>query len=220
MDIIQIGSFTILLKWFLLGVAILFGIVLIKVLLLRLPNREENKAVFDLLTNSVFLGFFIWKGSLLLTEPSLVIKSPLSLLYFTGGRSGLILAIIFSIYYFIYKARKLDISMLVTLKYGLLFSFSVLSVYHFLSATFVEDNFIYHVLIGIYSLTNLILILVKKILSSYKSFFSVIVLFSFFKIILSMGLINESTVFIFSMEQWFFVGLIILSLYFWDRKLQ
>lgn len=91
--------------------------------------------------------------------------------------STLVLAIIFSIYYFIYKARKLDISMLVTLKYGLLFSFSVLSVYHFLSATFVEDNFIYHVLIGIYSLTNLILILVKRILSSYKSFFSVIVLF-------------------------------------------
>lgn len=220
MDIIQIGSFTILLKWFLLGVAILFGLVLIKVLPLQLPNREQKKAVYDLLTNSVFLGFFIWKGSLLLLEPSLVIKSPLSLLYFTGGSSGLVLAIIFSISYFIYKARKLDISMLVTLKYGLLFSFSVLSVYHFLSATFVEDNLIYHVLIGIYSLTNFVLILVKKILSSYKSFFSVIVLFSFFKLILSLVLINENTVFIFSMEQWFFISLIIVSLFLGDRKLQ
>ncbi|MGV3240934.1 hypothetical protein ACEF17_12690 [Streptococcus hyovaginalis] len=58
MDIIQIGSFTILLKRFLLVVAILFEIVFIKLLPIRFPNRENKKEGFELLTNSVFLVFF------------------------------------------------------------------------------------------------------------------------------------------------------------------
>ncbi|MFE4525812.1 hypothetical protein ACFRCQ_27625 [Cytobacillus firmus] len=83
MEVIQIGSIAILLKWVLLGLAILLGLLYMKFRLMYLQKHEiQNKEVFDLIFNSLFLGFLIWKGSMLILEPSLIIKSPFSLLYY------------------------------------------------------------------------------------------------------------------------------------------
>lgn len=73
-QVIPIGSFAILLKWLLLGLVILIGVIIIKFRLMKLQNSEMNKKVFDLLSNSLFLGFIIWKVCLLLLEPSIIIK--------------------------------------------------------------------------------------------------------------------------------------------------
>ena len=167
MDIIQIGSLTILLKWFLLGIAVLVSLVIVKIMLRRFSKSKQTKEIFDLLFNSLFYGFLVWKGSLFLFEPSLILKNPLSLLYFTGGSNGLILAIIFSLFYFIYQAKKLT-DFLFTLKYGLIFIFAVLSIYHFLAATFTGNHFIYHLLIGFSALFIFTLIKFKKMRAKYK----------------------------------------------------
>lgn len=166
MDIIQIGSLSILLKWFLLGVSVISSVVILKILLHSLPKEKPKKEVFDLLTNSIILGFFIWKGSLLLFEPSIILHNPLSVLYFTGGNSGLILAIIFTLSYFIYQARKLKF--LFTLKYGLLFILATLFIFYMLSAFFLGDHSIPYLLVSLSSLFAFCLIAFKGIRAKYK----------------------------------------------------
>ncbi|MGB8002547.1 MAG: hypothetical protein WCF60_20940 [Anaerobacillus sp.] len=55
---------------------------------------------------SILFFVLIWKGSLLFLDPGLVISSPLSLLYFTGGSYGFVIALILSNGYIGWKIWK------------------------------------------------------------------------------------------------------------------
>lgn len=114
-------------KWIVLGIAVVIGFVFLKLWLLRSQKKEPGKQLFDLIFNSVFWGFLIWKGSLLLLEPKLIIESPISLLYFTGGTKGLILGTLGAFIYLIFKARKLEITNLMVLQSTLVFAFAIMS---------------------------------------------------------------------------------------------
>jgi peroxiredoxin len=139
-DVIQIGSFTIMMRWVILGMAIVVGFTFLKIWLLRSQSKDLGKKIFDAVVNSVFWGFLIWKGSLLLLEPKLVIDSPLSLLYFTGGTKGLILGIIGAIIYFFFKARKLMLTNFMILQPTLIFLFAVMSGYFLLNLVLTEKH--------------------------------------------------------------------------------
>lgn len=128
-EFIQIGSITIMMKWIVLGIAVLIGFVVLKLWLLRSRKEESGKLLFELALDSVFWGFLIWKGSLVLFDPKLVIESPMSLLYFSGGMKGLILGILCALIYFYFKARKLKITNLLILHSTVVFAFAVLSGY-------------------------------------------------------------------------------------------
>ena len=58
MEVIQIGSLAILLKWVLLGVAIVIGLIFIRIWFICKREVKSGKQVFDLLVNSLFIGFF------------------------------------------------------------------------------------------------------------------------------------------------------------------
>lgn len=154
-----------MMKWIVLGISILIGFIILK-LWLRSQRNELVKKLFDIVSNSVFLGFLIWKGSLLLLEPKLIVKSPLSLLYFTGGHKGLILGIIGSFTYFFFKARKLNISFFITLQSAFIFSISTLCGYHILLIFLIKENILFHLFVGLLSLLLYILSLTKKVYSS------------------------------------------------------
>ncbi len=139
-DVIQIGSFTIMMRWVILGMAFVLGFIFLKIWLLRSQSKELGKKIFDAVVNSVFWGFLIWKGSLLLLEPKLVIDSPLSLLYFTGGTKGLILGILGAIIYFFFKARKLKLTNFMILQPTLIFLFAVMSGYFLLNLVLTEKH--------------------------------------------------------------------------------
>ncbi|WP_313800347.1 redoxin domain-containing protein [Cytobacillus sp.] len=124
-------------KWIIFGIAIVIGFVLLKLWLLRSQKKETGKQVFDMALNSIFWGFLIWKGSLLLLEPKLVIESPMSLVYFTGGTRGFILGLLGALIYFVLKARKLKIANLMILQSIGVFTFTVLS------GTFVINLFLH-----------------------------------------------------------------------------
>lgn len=147
MNVLQMGSLAILFKWILLGTGIIIGLIFIRIWLQRSLSKEISKKVFDLLTNGLFLLVLVWKGSLLILEPKIVMKSPFSLLYFTGGEKGLAIAFLITIVYFIYMARKL-ISKNVIIQILLIFSLIVTSSYHFLFLFFLEDNELLHLLMG------------------------------------------------------------------------
>lgn len=210
MEVIQIGSLAILPKWVLLGAAIILGLLFINIWL----RRSQQKKVFDLLSNSVFLGFFIWKGSLLLLDPVLVWKSPFSLLYFSGGNDGLIIAIICSGIYFILQSRKINISNILACQSIFLFSFAVLAVYHVLFVVFLGTDRMYHLIVGAFSILILIVGFLKEHILYRRGMISATILFSFIQLILLFVLFKTNhRAFIFSLEQWFFIGLIIFLLF-------
>jgi hypothetical protein len=218
MDIIQIGSFAILQKWLLLGLAVLFGLLFMKTWLRRF-QKEENQKLFELLLNTLFIGFLIWKISLFLFEPTLIWKSPFSLLYFNGGNNGLVLAIILSIIYFTFKAQRKSISNLTILQTVFVFSLGVLSLYHTLSFIFQEKNHILHFLLGSIAIFLLMLGLIKRLTA--KWIFSSVILFAFINLIISSIFIDiENKLFLFTAEQWLYILLSIFALIFWDKKLQ
>ncbi|MEH7177945.1 peroxiredoxin family protein [Neobacillus vireti] len=128
-----------MMKWIVLGIAIVIGFIFLKLWLLHSHKNEAGKQLFDLALNSVFLGFLFWKGSQLLLEPKLIIESPLSLLYFTGGTKGLILGALGALIYFLFKARKLKITNLMILQSTLVFVFAVMSG-SFLLNLFLNDD--------------------------------------------------------------------------------
>lgn len=147
MKVLQLGSFAILLKWVLLGIAFLIGIVFIKVWLNKLQKGNIGEKLFDLYFNSLFILLVAWKGSLVFLDPLLVLKSPLSLLYFTGGNIGLVIAVLITILYFLYKGRKITTQRVIMISL-LLFSFMVTTIYHFLFLFFLEEHELFHLILG------------------------------------------------------------------------
>ncbi|MDZ5472275.1 hypothetical protein SM124_11000 [Bacillus sp. 31A1R] len=213
MNVLQIGSIAILYKWVFLGIAIFIGYISIRVWLQSSTEKKNIKPIMDLLFNTIFLSFLVWKGSLLLLEPSIILKSPFSILYFTGGSKGLILAIIFSFAYFFLKAKKLEISNEFIIKLMFIFSLVVLTAYHGLTVFFIEEDVLYHSLISLFMITVLVIGIFKKDIYSLKWIYMVTIVFSFVHFILIMILIKSQAVFLFSVEQWFLIGIILVSLF-------
>ncbi|PAE40873.1 hypothetical protein [Bacillus sp. 7884-1] len=219
MEVIQIGSFAILVKWLLLGISVIIGLFFLKWWFMPTEKDETTKKIFDEIANTLFIGFIIWKISLILLEPSLVMKSLYSLLYFTGGSNGLILAIIGSVLYFFFKARKIKIPNMLILQSAFIFSFSTLSGYHILRYFFLNGENLSHLLFGLCTASCLSLAFIKRDILTQKNIFTFTIILSFLNLILSFIYENIAVnFFLFSMEQWFFIGLIVVSLFYWDKK--
>ncbi|MGM7703576.1 peroxiredoxin family protein [Pseudalkalibacillus sp. Hm43] len=103
MSYIQIGSMIIRTEWILLAVTIIVGFVVAKI---QLHNHAERKKYVDTIFNAVLIGLLVWKGSIILFQPFMVIDHPMSLLYFTGGVKGVWLGLISGAAYLIYKMKK------------------------------------------------------------------------------------------------------------------
>lgn len=162
MQIIQIGSLAVSLKWLILGIAILLGLVTIKLWLKGTQENEIHKKVFDLIANGIFLGFIVWKGSLLILEPSLVIKSPMSLLYFTGGTPGLVIAALSAIIFVVYKSLRMKLSNLLILHLSGLFIFTAMGSYLLLAFSLISNRPTFYIVLGFLSLFIVGLILFKN----------------------------------------------------------
>lgn len=217
MAVIQLGSLSIMLKWVILGIAVILGLVLLKIWLKGIQEKETQKKIFDILSNSIFIGFVSWKASLLLLEPQLIIKSPLSLLYFTGGSKGLLIAIIITISYVFFKLKKLDLSDHQIIHIALFFSLAVVGGYHIIFAILLNNDTIYHLLIGIVTLSLFLFIYLRNV--TVNGLFNVAIIWSFSTIVLQLTLLSISTrPFLFTLEQWFFIGLIIISFFYINKK--
>ncbi|MHC0039390.1 peroxiredoxin family protein [Pseudoneobacillus sp. C159] len=129
-----------MMKWIVLGFAIAIGFIFLKLWLIRSQEKEIGKQLFDFALNGAFWGFLLWKGSLLLLEPKLIIKSPLSLLYFTGGTKGLIIGTLGAFIYFMFKAKKLKIANHIIFHSTLVFAFGMMSGYFLLNLFLNEDK--------------------------------------------------------------------------------
>lgn len=144
MHFIQIGSLAILTKWVILGIGIIVGILFARAWLVKNESKEETKSILNLLSNGTFIGFLAWKGSLLLLEPKLVLKSPMSLLYFTGGTKGLIIALLMQLLYFLYHVKKGTSNPLLIFRSILIVIFTTLMTYDLYTLFWIKEQSLFH----------------------------------------------------------------------------
>lgn len=69
-------------------------------------DAEERKSLLDPLGHVLFAGLILWKFSPLLLDTRFVLDHPLSLLYFTGGNQGLLLAALYAAGALAYRTWK------------------------------------------------------------------------------------------------------------------
>lgn len=72
----------------------------------RYLGTDIRKPLLDDLITTLLIGILVWKFSTLVFDLKSVIRSPLSLLYFTGGTRGIILAVIIGILILSYKCIR------------------------------------------------------------------------------------------------------------------
>ncbi|WP_147534031.1 peroxiredoxin family protein [Bacillus marasmi] len=140
MEYIQIGSISILQKWVFLAAAFLIGLLIIKLWLKKTQTRQLHNNIFTLVTDSLFWGFITWKLSLIVFEPSIVLKSPLSILYFTGGTKGLILAIILALTFFFIKAKLQSVPKKLAIQTVIMFILILTISYQLITLLFINNN--------------------------------------------------------------------------------
>lgn len=81
-----IGNATIPSSW----VALILGFIVAYIAV----RFRYGKHVSDLLVDGIFYFILIWKLSVIITQFGIVIKSPLTILYFNGGRAGVMLGLL------------------------------------------------------------------------------------------------------------------------------
>lgn len=144
MHFIQIGSLAIMTKWIILGIGIITGLLVARFWLAKTQTKEITKAILNLLTNGIFIGFLSWKGSLILLEPKLVIKSPMSLLYFTGGTKGFVIAFVITLLYLLYHLKKGTVHSILLIRSILITSFTTLMTYDLLALFWLQEQVVLH----------------------------------------------------------------------------
>lgn len=87
------------------GIGIIAAILIIYSLEKKWYNRSTASSIAY---ETVIFFVLVWKVSLLFINPTLVLSAPLSLLYFTGGSYGFVIALFLSIGYVGWKLVKHD----------------------------------------------------------------------------------------------------------------
>lgn len=131
--IIQLGPFIISVQWLVLAIS---GILVYIVLPLRLKAVQPlNKVVQETIVDLLMIIVFVWKFSLIIFEPVKVVNNPMTLMYFSGGIRGLLLALVIATTYLIYSSRKQGIS--------------VWSYVDFITAAFLSGTMIYNLVAAV-----------------------------------------------------------------------
>ncbi len=176
MGYMTLGSITIEMKWLVMIVSLLLSYIIIRVS----KKSGHQKILLELIIDSLILGVFILKGSLLIIDPFLVMKAPLSLLYFSGGELGFWLAVAVATYFYFRKADKKGIPFSEQMDLYFFYLFYSFTIFH-LIYLFISPGW-EHLLNFLIPSIVFIRIWIKRIPLPYFSF---IVGFSFFQLVLA-----------------------------------
>lgn len=88
-DAFSLGPFTVQFLYVISGLSFFMTYFL----LIAFFSNAHKDFITKYYWNGVFLFFIIYKGSTVLTSPQLFIRNPLSILYFSGSRLGIYVAI-------------------------------------------------------------------------------------------------------------------------------
>lgn len=112
-DVLFLGPLIVPVRLLVLAVAALVGYAALRFRLYRsAADAKTRKRVLDPLGHAFFAGLIIWKFSPLLLDTRFVLEHPLSLLYFSGGRTGLLLAAVYAVLMLAYTTWKRKLAVL------------------------------------------------------------------------------------------------------------
>jgi peroxiredoxin len=195
MDFIKIGTLHISYHLLALIISCVVGIICVKVI-----TRQKEQVT--ILLDTLFWGILFWKGSFILLHPVLFLESPMSLLYFTGGEFGLILAVYVSIVYYWFTSKKKGASISIILQTITTFSLLVFSTYQALSLLWGNPDVMEHLLRSVTPAFALIILFLRRVQIKGGSYVLTLLLFSLYQLFLTI-IFGQ-----FSMMDWFFVSTI------------
>ncbi|AST91723.1 hypothetical protein BC6307_10765 [Sutcliffiella cohnii] len=102
-DYLEIGSFHIPSKWVMIVVTLIISFLIIKRMT---SNQQHSKVVLDDVSNSLIIGFIVWKFSYILLQFHYAFSYPISILYFDGGSKGILLAFFIFYLFLFYRSKK------------------------------------------------------------------------------------------------------------------
>ncbi|WEK55498.1 MAG: hypothetical protein P0Y55_05435 [Candidatus Cohnella colombiensis] len=107
MDVIQLGPLILNLQLLLFILSAFAAYMAMNYRLSKVEVRADrsSKVRSNKYAVALILGVFIWKFSILLFDPIMTLKYPLSLLYFNGGDKGILLAVAISLGYIWVRSR-------------------------------------------------------------------------------------------------------------------
>lgn len=105
-EVIVWGSLIIPIQLLMLMGSALIGYFALSYRLSKLNETFSHRAILDRLFQTFVVGLLIWKFSPLVFDMTFVLDNPMSLLYFSGGTKGLIIAGIYSVAALSYLTRK------------------------------------------------------------------------------------------------------------------
>ncbi|MFF0829872.1 hypothetical protein ACFYU8_23630 [Brevibacillus sp. NPDC003359] len=142
-DAFQMGPF--LLKMSMLAVIVSLSLGFVAISAQLTHNRKMKSAVIELLSNALVLAFLVWKFSYVLFHFPKVVENPSSILYFSGGENGAMLAVVAVVVYLTTTVRKKAIPVhFVAL--GMATGFlAATGVYHLLTVILEQNSMWYHV---------------------------------------------------------------------------
>lgn len=105
MQVIMLGPLMLKYSLLMMMIAVATG-YLVTLFWTRHLDTTIRKPLLDDLMIMLLVGILIWKFSPLVFDTMAVIRSPLSLLYYTGGTQGILLAIIANILMLVYQCFK------------------------------------------------------------------------------------------------------------------
>ncbi|MFF2908434.1 hypothetical protein [Paenibacillus sp. NPDC057934] len=118
MDNIQLGSLLINGR---LVMYMTFGVIGWLVLHYRLRHIPEQERFTSYASNAFWIWLLVWKGSFMFLYPIEFIETPISLLYFDGGKRGMWLASLLAIVYLWVRSRKHNLPVKIWMDIGLWF---------------------------------------------------------------------------------------------------
>ncbi|MCJ8014782.1 hypothetical protein MUG84_24165 [Paenibacillus sp. KQZ6P-2] len=105
MQVIMLGPLMIKYSLIMLIIAVAAG-YLITLFRTRQLGSDIRKPLMDDLMTTLLIGILVWKFSTLVFDFQTVIHSPQSLLYYSGGTQGVLLAVVIGILILTYKCIK------------------------------------------------------------------------------------------------------------------
>ncbi|WP_289137604.1 hypothetical protein [uncultured Brevibacillus sp.] len=139
----QIGPF--ILKMSMLAAVISLACGFFVVTLRLKKEKVERTAIIEMLSNAVFLAFLIWKLSYVLFHFSKAIENPSSILYFSGGESGIWLAALAVAIYMARSIRKKAIPVHLVVLASATGFLAASGVYHLLTVVLENSDRWFHV---------------------------------------------------------------------------
>ncbi|OAB41053.1 hypothetical protein [Paenibacillus antarcticus] len=214
MNVIQLGPFVLNLELLMFILSACIGYMALKYRLKKVTVVVEGN-ISDKFVNALIIGFVIWKCSLILFDPMSVIHYPMSLIYFSGGDRGLMLAIAISVIYVWFRTRKDGTGIMLNLDVLLIGWTTSSSMYHLLLLASHKENVLYHVIFIILNIMLALYFYTRKVaLGDSNVLTRVMIWYSLIMIGVSF-LQKGRTLFIFgfTMEQLIYVFVFILFLW-------